>query len=100
MASTAVHVPEFVKELWRDWNPIDLGRVGGVLSLLGDDDWRRERRQDLVLNEADKQELGISENEIVWAIAHSGVTVSFFEVIGLVSVVYVNRRSTMHPGWL
>ena len=100
MASTEVQVPEFVRELWRKWNPIDLGRVGGVLALLGDDDWRHDRRQDLILSQADKEELGVAEDEVVWAVAHSGVTVFFFEVISLVSVVYVNRRSTMHPGWL
>ena len=100
MASSEVELPEFVKEIWRKWNPIDIGRVGGVFALLTDDEWRHENRRDLVLNTADKEELGVSENDTVWVVAHSRVTVMFFEATSLVSVVYVNRRPIMHPGWL
>ena len=40
-----VLVPEFIKEIAREWNPIDQGRVGGVFALLTDDDWRRNNHR-------------------------------------------------------
>ncbi len=100
MASSEVLVPEFLKEIVRGWNPIDQGRVGGVLALLGDDDWRSENRIDWEFTLSQKEELDIAENETVWAVAHSRITVAFLENIGEVAVVYVNRRPAMHPGWL
>ena len=95
-----VQVPEFIKEIAQKWNPIDQGRVGGVFALLADDDWRRENREDWVLSQTQKEELELPEEETVWAVAHARVTVAFLETIDAVAVVYVNRRSAMHPGWL
>ena len=95
-----VLVPEIIKETAREWNPIDQGRVGGVFALLADDDWRRENRVDWVFSQTQKEELELPENETVWAVAHARVTVPFLETIDAVAVVYVNRRSAMHPGWL
>ena len=95
-----VLVPEFIKETAREWNPTDQGRVGGVFALLADDDWRSENRVDWVFNETQKGELGVPENETVWAVAHARVTVAFFETVDAVAVVYVNRRPIMRPGWL
>jgi len=95
-----VLVPEFIKAIFEGWNPIDQGRVGGVFSSLEDDDWRLENRVDWVLSETQKEELQIPVNETVWAVAHARVTVAFLETIDSVAVVYVNRRSAMHPGWL
>ena len=101
LASSEVRVPEFIREIARAWDPIDQGRVGGVFALLADDDWRRENRVDWVLSQPQKNELGLFDNETVWAIAHAGITVAFIEAIGgEVAVVYLNRRSAMHPGWL
>lgn len=95
-----VLVPEFIKETFWGWNPIDQGRVGGVFAYLEDDDWRFENRVDWVLSETQKEELELPQNETVWAVAHARVTVAFLETIDAVVVVYVNRRSAMHPGWL
>ena len=95
-----VQVPEFIKEIARKWNPIDQGRVGGVFALLADDDWRRENREDLVLSQTQKEQLEIPGDETVWVVAHARVTVAFLETMDAVAVVYVNRRSAMHPGWL
>ena len=95
-----VLVPEFILEIAQEWNPIDLGRVGGVFAWLTDDEWRRENREDWVLSQTQKEELGLLENEIVWAVAHVRITVAFIETFDAVAVVYVNRRSAMHPGWL
>lgn len=100
MASSKVLVPEFIKEIARDWSPIDQGRVGGVFALLQDDDWRYENRVDRVLSQTQKEELEIPEIETVWAVAHSRVTVAFLESTDTVAIVYVNRRSAMNPGWL
>ena len=94
-----VFVPEFIREIAWNWNPIDRGRVGGVFSLLEDDDWRRDNRVDWQFNQAQKEELGLTENETVWAVAHSRVTVAFFETADSGYVVYINRRSAMNPGW-
>ena len=94
-----VLVPEFIKEIAGEWNPIDQGRVGGVFALLQDDDWRYENRVDWVLSQSQKEELELPENETVWAVAHTRVTVAFLETFDAVAVVYVNRRSAMHPGW-
>ena len=69
-------------------------------ALLGDDDWRRDNRVDWVLSEAQKEELELPANETVWAVAHARVTVAFLETNDAIAVVYVNRRSAMHPGWL
>ena len=79
MASSEVRVPEFIREIARAWDPIDQGRVGGVFALLEDDDWRRDNRVDWQFDQAQKEELGLTENETVWAVAHSRVTVAFFE---------------------
>ena len=95
-----VLVPGFILEIAQEWNPIDQGRVGGVFALLADDDWRRDNREDWVLNQAQKEELGLLDNEIVWAVAHARVTVAFIQTLEAVAVVYVNRRSIMNPGWL
>ncbi len=95
-----VLVPQFIEEIFRGWSLIDQGRVGGVFAYLEDDDWRLENRVDWVLSQIQLAELGLPENEIVWAVAHARVTVAFLETIGEVAVVYVNRRSPMHPGWL
>ena len=95
-----IFVPDFIKETALEWNPIDQGRVGGVFALLGDDDWRHDNRVDWVLNQVQKEELGLPEKETVWAVAHARVTVAFLETIDTVHVVYVNRRPGMHPGWL
>lgn len=92
-------VPEFIKETAREWSPIDQGRVGGVFALLGDDEWRHDNRVDWVFNQAQKEELGVPDDETVWAVAHARVTVAFFETIDAVAVIYVNRRSAMNPGW-
>ena len=57
MASSKVEVPDVVRERVRRWNPIDRGRVGGVLALLSDDDWRSAHQVDLALSEAELEEL-------------------------------------------
>ena len=95
-----VLVPDFIKETAREWSPIDQGRVGGVFALLEDDDWRCDNRVDWNFSPTQKEELGLAENETVWAVAHARVTVAFIETVDAVAVVYVNRRSAMHPGWL
>ncbi|PKB71923.1 MAG: hypothetical protein BZY87_02845 [SAR202 cluster bacterium Io17-Chloro-G6] len=94
-----IFVPEFIIEIARNWNPIDQGRVGGVFALLEDDGWRHENRVDWMFSPTQKEELGLTENDTVWAVAHSRVTVAFFETTDSVSVVYINRRSAMNPGW-
>ena len=93
-------VPELIKETFNAWNPIDRGRVGGVFAWLEDDDWRLEKRVDWVFSSAQKEELGLTDDETVWAVAHARVTVAFIETIDAVAVVYVNRRSAMRPDWL
>ena len=95
-----VLVPEFIKDIAREWNPIDRGRVGGVFAWLADDDWRQENKVDWVFNQAQKEELGLFADETVWAVAHARVTVAFIETVDAVAVVYINRRSAMRPGWL
>ena len=95
-----VLVPEFIKDIAREWNPIDQGRVGGVFAWLADDDWRRENKVDWAFNQTQKEELGLFADETVWAVAHARVTVAFIETVDAVAVVYINRRSAMHPGWL
>ena len=95
-----VLVPKFVKDIAREWNPIDRGRVGGVFAWLEDDEWRRDNRVDWMLSQADKEEMGLLDDETVWAVAHARVTVAFIETVDAVAVVYINRRSAMHPGWL
>ena len=95
-----VLVPEFIKDIAREWNPIDQGRVGGVFAWLSDDDWRRENRVDWMLSQTQKEEMELPVNETVWAVAHARVTVAFLETADAVAVVYINRRSAMHPGWL
>lgn len=95
-----IEVPEFLKEIARTWSPIDQGRVGGVFALLADDEWRWDNRVDFQLSEADKAELEVHPAEIVWAIAHVGVTVAFFEANDVIAVIYLNRRSGGTPGWV
>lgn len=94
MASSRVEVRESLREKVRQWNPIDRGRVGGVLALLSDDDWRRAHQVDLALSEAELEELFedkvvfvggevfivremVIEKGILWDVTHSGVTVTF-----------------------
>ena len=100
MASSKVTVPDFLTETISQWNPIDQGRIGGVFTLLSDDDWRFDHRVDWGFSETQQVALGLA-GQTVWAVAHAGVTVGFIETQeGEVGVVYVNRRSLMHPGWL
>ena len=94
MASSILGVAEIIRELAQRWNPIDRGRVGGVLALLSDDDWRRAHQVDLALSEADVEELFetnvvfldgqviftselVIEEGLVWEVTHSGVRVGF-----------------------
>ena len=94
MASSKVEVAEIIRELAQRWNPIDRGRVGGVLELLSDDDWRRAHQVDFALSEADLEELFednvvfvggqvfivsemVIEAGLLWDVTHSGVTVMF-----------------------
>ena len=51
------------------------------------------------LSTTDKAQLGLAEENIVWAVAHYGVTIAFVETEDAIMVVYVNRRSSMNMGW-
>ena len=95
-----VVLPEFIEAIILQWRPIDQGRLGAALANLEDDDWRVEQRVDWSFSPADKEELGLSDDDTVWAIAHGGVTVAFVESNDLIMVVYVNRRSAGNTGWL
>ena len=94
MASSRVEVPDIVRERVRQWNPINRGRVGGVIALLSNDDWRRAHQVDMALSEAELEELFedkvvfvggevfivsemVIEEGILWDVTHSGVTVTF-----------------------
>ena len=94
MGSSRVEVPDIVRERVRQWNPIDRGRVGGVIALLSNDDWRRVHQVDRSLSEADLEELFedkvvfvgeeayivselVIEEGLLWDVTHSGVTVTF-----------------------
>ena len=54
---------------------------------------------DWSLSTTDKAQLGLAEENIVWAVAHYGVTIAFVETEDTIMVVYVNRRSSMNMGW-
>ena len=94
MASSRVEVPDIVRERVRQWNPTNRGRVGGVIALLSNDDWRRAHQVDRALSEADLEELFedkvvfvgeeayivselVIEEGLLWDVTHSGVTVTF-----------------------
>ena len=94
MASRRVQVAEIIRERAQRWNSIDRGRVGGVLALLSDDDWRREHQVDRALSEADVEELFeanvvfvdgrailaselVIEEGLLWDVTHCGVTLTF-----------------------
>ena len=94
MASSRVEVAEIIRERAQQWNPIDRGRVGGVLALLSDDDWRQAHQVDMALGEAEKEELFetnvvflddrviftselVIEEGVVWEVTHRGVTLTF-----------------------
>ena len=53
-----------------------------------------------MLSESQLEDLGLPADEVVWAVAHSRVTVGFLETGDIIAVVYVNRRPAMNPGWL
>ena len=57
LATIRVEVVESIREKVQRWNPIDRGRVGGVIALLSNDDWRRAHQVDLALSEAELEEL-------------------------------------------
>ena len=92
-------LPEFIESFIAKWRELDRGRIGGLLTLLQDDDWRINEQVDWAYTSEEKAELGLSPDETVWAVAHSGITIAFVERGDAVLVVYVNRRSAMSPGW-
>ena len=94
MVSSRVEVPEIVRERVRNWHAIERGRVDEVLTLLSDDDWRREHQVDLALSQADLEEVFddpvvfgggevfitnemVIEKGLLWDVTHSGVIVMF-----------------------
>ena len=94
-----VRVPRFVTAIILEWSPIDRGRVGGVFAFLEGDEWRFSNRLDWALPQSDMEEMGLTPDETVWAVAHARVTVAFIETAEAVNVVYINRRSAFSPGW-
>ena len=94
-----VRVPRFLKEILWEWSPIDQGRIGGVFAFLEEDEWRYSNRLDWALSQSDKEEMELTPEETVWAVAHARVTVAFIETAEAVNVVYINRRSAFSPGW-
>ena len=96
---TRIHQADrFIRQTVGVWRPFDRGRLGGALAYLEDDDWRLEQRLDWSLSPTDKAQLGLAEEDIVWAVAHYGVTTAFVETEDAIMVVYVNRRSSMNMG--
>ena len=91
-------MPRFIEPVIAEWRDVHRGRLGGALALLEDDDWRLERQVDWSFSPADKAELALSEDDIVLAVAHGGVTLAFIETHDAIMVVYVNRTSRMGPG--
>ena len=92
-------LPGFIESIISQWRDLDRGRIGGLLALLQDDDWRAEQQVDWAYDPDEKAGLGLAHDDIVWAVAYSGITIAFVERGDAVLVVYVNRRSAMSPGW-
>ncbi len=80
-------IREFIKAL----HPSERRELAGVFSLIENDYWR----------DTNKIYFGMVDKEETWAIAEGGFTVAFVEEDdGTIFIVFLNKRSRMHPGWL
>ena len=72
-------------------HPSDRKAVAGVLSVLENDYWR----------DTNKIYFPLIDGVQTWAIAEGGFTIAFVEEEdGTISVLFLNKRSRFHPGWL
>ena len=80
-----------VKDFLKQLHPSERQAIAGVFSLLENDYWRDTHK--VYFSKIDEDE--------TWAIAESGFTIGFVEEDdGTIFIVYLNKRSRMHPGWL